>query len=66
MHLEVDGKQVPVNQLGIGFAIVEATATHLPGPARLFVKVDDDLTVRSVFLPNGIHPAVVRTKLALG
>ena len=66
MHLEVGGEQVPVNQLGLDFAIVEVTANHPPGPAKLFVKVDDDLTIRSVFLPNGIHPSVVRTKLALG
>lgn len=63
MHLEVGGERLPVNQLGPDFALVEATAAHLPGPAKLFVTVDDDLTVRPVFLPEGIQPGAGRTKL---
>lgn len=63
MHLEVAGQQLPVHQLGLDFAIMESSATHLPGAARLFVMVDDALTVRSVFLPEGIHPGAVRTRL---
>ena len=66
MHLELDGLRFPVNQLGLDFAILEATTTHLPGAATLFVKVDDDLSVRPVFLPEGIRPGAVRTRLALG
>lgn len=66
MHLDVGGERLPVNQLGPDFALVEATATHLPGPATLFVTVDDTLTVRPVFLPDGIRPGSVRTRLALG
>jgi hypothetical protein len=66
MHLDVGGERLPVNQLGPDFALVEATAAHLPGPARLFVSVDGDLTVRPVFLPEGIQPGAVRTRLALG
>jgi hypothetical protein len=66
MHLEVGGELLPVNQLGPDFAIVKATAAHSPGPAKLSVAVDDDLTVRSVFLPEGIKPGLVRTKLTLG
>ena len=65
MHLEVGGERLPVNQLGPDFAIVEATAAHLPGPAKLSVTVDDNLTVRTVFLPEGIQPDAVRTRLAL-
>jgi hypothetical protein len=66
MHLEMGGERLPVNQLGPDFAILEATTAHLPGTATLFVTVDDDLTVRSVFLPEGIRPGGIRTKLALG
>ena len=66
MHLEVGGELLPVNQLGPDFALVEATAVHSPGPAKLSVAVDDDLTVRPVFLPEGIQPGAVRTRLALG
>lgn len=65
MHLEVGGERLPVNQLGPDFALVEAAAPHLPGPATLFVTVDDDLTIRPVFLPEGIRPGSVRTRLAL-
>lgn len=65
MHLEVGGERLPVNQLGLDFAIVEATTAHLPGPAQLLVTVDDDLTVRPVFLPEGIQPGTVRTRLVL-
>lgn len=63
MHLEVGGERLPVNQLGPDFAIVEAAAAHMPGPAKLSVTVDHDLTVRTVFLPEGIQPGAVRTKL---
>jgi hypothetical protein len=65
MHLDVNGDRLPVNQLGPDFAFVEATAAHLPGPAKLLVTVDDALTVRPVFLPEGIQPGAVRTRLAL-
>ncbi|MBX3748035.1 MAG: hypothetical protein KF833_22230 [Verrucomicrobiae bacterium] len=65
MHLEVGGVLFPVNQLGPDSAIVEATAAHSPGPARLLVAVDDTLTVRQAFLPEGIPPGPFRTRLAL-
>ncbi len=63
MHLELAGEQLPVHQLGLDFAIVETSTAHSPGAATLVVKVDDDLTVRPVFLPDGIHPDVLRTRL---
>ncbi len=66
MHLDVGGERLPVNQLGPDFAFVEAATAHLPGPACLLVTVDDALTVRPVFLPEGIRPGSVRTRLALG
>lgn len=66
MHLDVGGERLPVNQLGPDFAIVEASTTHLPGMGKLFVTVDDDLTVRPVFLPEGIQPGAMRTRIALG
>lgn len=66
MHWEVGGERLPVNQLGPDFAFVEATSAHLPGQARLFVTVDDDLTIRPVFLPEGIQPGAGRTRIALG
>ena len=66
MHLGVGGERLPVNPLGLDFVMVEAAAAHLPGMARLFVTVNDDLTVRPVFLPEGIQPGTVRTRLALG
>jgi hypothetical protein len=66
LHLEVGGERLPVNQLGPDFALVEATSAHLPGSAKLFVTVDDELTVRPVFLPEGVQPGAVRTRLALG
>ncbi len=65
MHLDVGGERLPVNQLGPDFALVEATSAHLPGPAVLLVKVDDDLTARPVFLPDGIQCGIARTRLAL-
>ncbi len=65
MHLEVGGERLPVNQLGPDFALVEATAAHLPGAAKLFVTVDDEPTVRPVFLPEGVQPGAVRTRLSL-
>lgn len=64
MHLDVDGERLPVQQLGPDFAIVEAITFHLPGIAKLSVTVDDELTVRPVFLPEGIQPGAARTKLA--
>lgn len=66
MHLDVGGERIPVNQLGPDFAFVEATTVHSPGPARLIVTVDDDPTIRPVFLPEGIQPGAARTRLALG
>jgi hypothetical protein len=61
MHLEVGDELLPVNQLGPDFAIVEATTAHSPGPAKLLVAVDGDLTVRPVILPEGIQPNEIRT-----
>lgn len=58
MHLDVGGERVAVNQLGPDFALVESTATHLAGPAKLFVAVDEALTVRPVLLPEGIQSGV--------
>ena len=66
MHLDVGGERLPVNQLGPDFALVNATANHLPGPARLVVLVDEALTVRSVILPEGIQSGAARIQLALG
>ena len=63
MHLEMAGEQLRVHQLGLDFAIVETTEAYLPGAARLFVQVDDALTVRDVFLPEGIRPDTLRTRL---
>lgn len=65
MHLDVGGERLAVNQLGPDFAIVEAAANHLPGPAKLVVSVDESLTVRPVFLPEGIQSGVGRIRLAL-
>ena len=66
MHLDVGGERLPVDQLGPDFALVNATANHLPGPARLSVTVDEVLTVRPVFLPEGIQSGAARIRLALG
>jgi len=66
MHLDVGGERLPVDQLGPDFALVNATANHLPGPARLSVAVDEVLTVRPVFLPEGIPSGAARIRLALG
>lgn len=66
MYLDVGGERLSVNQLGPDFALVEATKVHLPGPAMLHVTVDDALTVRPVFLPEGIQPGALRTRLAPG
>ena len=52
MHLDVGGERLAVNQLGPDFALVEST-------------VDEALTVRPVFLPEGIQSGVVRIRLAL-
>jgi hypothetical protein len=60
MHLDVGGERLAVNQLGPDFALVESTANHLPGPANLSVMVDEALTVRPVFLPEG--PPTLKTK----
>lgn len=65
MHLDVSGERLTVNQLGPDFALVESTANHLPGPANLSVAVDEALTVRPVFLPEGIQSGAVRIRLAL-
>lgn len=65
MHLDVGGKRLPVNQLGPDFALVEATSDHLPGPAELCVTVDESVTIRPVFLPEGIQSGDVRIRLAL-
>lgn len=65
MHLDIDGILLPVHQLGPDFAIIEATSAHAPGPGKLSILVDDILTIRPVFLPEGIHPGNARTRLAL-
>ena len=63
--MEVGCERLPVNQLGPDFAFVEATSTHLPGPAMLLLMVDDALTARPVFLPECIQSSVARTRLAV-
>ena len=63
--MDVGGERLAVNQLGPNFALVESTANNLPGPANLSVMVDEALTVRPVFLPEGIQSGVVRIRLAL-
>jgi hypothetical protein len=64
MHLDVGGERLPVNQLGLDFALIESTTAYPPGSASLAVTVDDDVTVRLVFLPDGIQPGGGRTRLA--
>jgi len=63
MHLELRGEDLRVHQLGLDFAIVDTATTHLPGPARLYVQVDDSVTVHTVYFPDGIHPGTLRTRL---
>jgi hypothetical protein len=64
MHLELNGQRIPVNQLGLDFAIVDAPAFQPPVMATLWVQVDEDLTGKPVFLPEGIRPGVLRTRLS--
>lgn len=63
MYLDVGGERLPVNQLGLDFALIESATAHPPGPAQLVVTVDDDVTRRPVFLPDGIQPGSARIRL---
>lgn len=64
MHLDFGDEYIPVTHLELDFAILDTAVSRPPGPARLSVAVDDELTVRQVFLPDGIRPGPHRTRLA--
>lgn len=57
IKLRLNGAVLPVSQLGPGFLILtQATDSHPPTDARIFMQVDDSSEEWPVRLPEGIRP----------
>ena len=63
---DVGAERVSVKRLRPDFVMVKAVLAYFPGPARLLVTVDNDLTVRPVILTECIQSGAVRAQLVLG
>jgi hypothetical protein len=65
IHLSINGKVMPVAQLGPDFLLLDAVADHPPCDAVIKLRVDDVEQQWKVRLPEGISPLSDRVTLAL-
>ena len=59
----LSGHSIPVAQLGPDFLLLDAPADHPPGPASIFLRVDQSERRWDVRLPNGISAASKRVAI---
>jgi len=64
MHLTVNGRMLDVAQLAPDFIVLRDAATCEPGPAEMFLKIDESEYRRPVYLDEGIDPARVKTPMS--
>ena len=64
MHLVLDGKPLPIAQLGSDFLILREPINHPPANAVLFFSIDGNERVREVRLPDGISVGVEKVLIA--
>jgi hypothetical protein len=65
IDLLINGKSLPVAQLGPDFLMLEAVADHPPCDAVVKLRVDNVEQQWSVCLPKGISPTSRRVTLAI-
>ena len=64
MRLLVNGRSIPVEQLGPDFLLVNAPFDHPPGDASVVLQVDQSERRWNVSLPHGISAASKRVVIA--
>ena len=64
MRLLLDGRVLPVAQLGPDFLILDQGVEHPPATAEIVLTVDDHQKRWTVGLPNGIQPGRTRVPIA--
>jgi hypothetical protein len=60
IQLLLDGRTVPVSQLGPDFLLLDVPFEYPPGNARLVLQVDQSERRWDICLPNGISAAANR------
>lgn len=64
MHVIAGRNHLGVAQVGPDFMIVEDPIELPPTPAELVVQIDGHEKRRSIYLPDGIQKAILRTRIA--
>jgi hypothetical protein len=64
IHLILNGRSIPVAQLGPGFLLLDAPADYPPGLASIVLRVDEAEERWQVRLPDGISANSKRVALA--
>lgn len=64
IQLLIDGRSIPVAQLGPDFLLLDSAFNHPPDNARLVLQVDQNERNWAVRLPNGISAASNRVALS--
>ena len=64
MRLTVGSRRMGVAQVGPDFMILEEPVEIPAGRGELVVLIDGDEKRRAIYLPDGIRPTDVRTRIA--
>ena len=63
MHLSVNGRILPIAQLGPDFLILAQPAGHPPAEAEITLSIDGHVQRWAVYLPYGIVPERLKTPI---
>ena len=66
ISLVLDGRSIPVAQLGPGFLLLDAPSDHPPSQASIVLRVDQSERRWTVRLPEGICSASKRVAIVSG
>ena len=64
MQLIVNDCVLAIAQMGPDFLLLKAPTDHPPGPASLFLQVDESKSRWDIFLPDGVSASSKRVSIA--
>jgi hypothetical protein len=64
MKLTVEGRVLPIAQLGPDFLILKEAADHPPGEAEITLSIDGSERRWKVYLPDGLAIGKLETRIA--
>ena len=63
MHLRLNGRDLPIAQLGPDFLILRQAVAHPPANAEIFMSIDGNERHWPVHLRDGLSPADSRARI---